>query len=243
VIGVVALGVAAMIGASPAVAADDSRLTVVVVNGNEATSIVAGVPEVGDIPAIRRYGSSGRFAADRRIIAAAARAELASIIETRCPLGPSQCRSENLAIVVDIDDTLLNWYPKFARHDFRLKPSIRQAAVRACSTPVISSVRELVRDAQAAGIGVLIVTGRREPARADTEGCLKRRGVDGFDALVLRTEAQDRLPAVEYKKQAYRALLSQGWLPVLSIGDQVGDLVGETDTARFLLPNPMYVSK
>lgn len=242
-IGTVALGVAVVLGVSAGAAADEARLTTVVVNGNEATTIVAGVPEVGDIPAIRKYGSSGRFTADRRIIAAAARAQLASIIESRCPFGPTQCRSENLAIVVDIDDTLLNWYPKFSRHDFLLKPAGRQAAVRACATPVISPVRELVRDAQTAGIAVLLVTGRREPARADTEDCLKRRGIGEVDALVMRTDAQDRLPAIEYKQQAYRKLLKQGWFPVLSIGDQRGDLVGGTDTSRFLLTNPMYVSR
>jgi hypothetical protein len=37
-----------------------------------------------------------------------------------------------------------------------------------------------------------------------------------------------------------RQLVSAGWRPVLSIGDQVGDVTAASGVAGFLLPNPLY---
>ncbi len=236
------VALAAVLGAATAAHADDSRLATIEVSGHTVTTVIDGVPAVGELTAVRRYGRSGRFAADRRLVAAAARTELASIVEARCPNAPAECRSKRLAIVVDIDDTLLDWYPEYAGHAFTLRPAVRQAAVRSCATPVIASVRSLVRDAQRAGVEVLLVSGRREPVRKVTTECLQRRGITAVGALVLRSESQDALPAAVYKQQAYERLLDEGWEPVLSIGDQQGDLVGGTDTPRFLLPNPLYVA-
>ena len=108
---------------------------------------------------------------------------------------------------------------------------------------MIAPVRALVQQAQRQGVAVLIVSGRRDTVRSATESCLQRRGVRGWDDLVLRTAAQDSLPAATYKKRAVRALMRQGWVPVLSIGDQPGDLAGSTDTDRFLLPNPLYTAR
>jgi hypothetical protein len=233
---VVSVGV---VTAGPATA-DDARLETVTANGYPAVSIVAGVPAVGNGPAIRRYHDSGRFDADRAAVVAAASAELQSIVATSCPAGPAECKGQRLAIVVDIDDTLLDWYPAYARHRFDLPGAIRQAGVRSCVTRAISPTRALVNEAERLGVAVLIVTGRRSPVRAVTKSCLERRGVSGWDALVLRNAKQDRLPAATYKQQAYDSLAASGWNVALSIGDQSADMVGTPDTARFLLPNPLY---
>ena len=241
---VVAL-ICALVACSGTANAQDagSRLGTVRVDGQSATGIIGRQPAVGDGPAIRRYHDSGRFDADRGLVANAARAELGRIVQSLCPDGPDTCRRARAGVVVDIDDTLLDWYPAYARADFDVTASVRQAGVQSCITPAIIPMRALLRDAERLGVAVLLVTGRRNPVRGVTASCLERRGVPGWQALVMRTAAQDALPAAEYKQQAYRQLRAAGWRPVLSIGDQPGDLTGSSTTARFLLPNPLYRSR
>ena len=221
-------------------AAEGVRLEMITVDGFDAIGVVSGVPRVGDGPAIRRYHDSGQFAADRRAVATAAQSTLRTLVDEQCPGGPSDCRAQQLAIVVDVDDTLLDWYAAYARHGFTLSGAARQAGVQACVTPAIVSTRELVEEAQQFGVGVLVVSGRRNAARAATEACLERRGITGWDALVLRTAKQDRLSAATYKKRAVGRLLASGWNIQLTIGDQTADMTGTGNTARFLLPNPLY---
>ncbi len=220
--------------------AEGVRLETISAHGLDAVGVVAGVPEVGDGPAIRRYHDSGRFAQDRAEVAAAAQSTLSAVVSASCPDDPADCRAQKLAIVVDVDDTLLDWYPAYARAGFALSGSARQAGVRACVTPAIVTTRALVDQAQQLGVAVLVVSGRRNPARGATVSCLKSRGVTGWDALVLRTAKQDKLPAAVYKQRAVDRLMSSGWDIVLAIGDQEADLAGTPETARFLLPNPLY---
>ncbi|MDO8307947.1 MAG: HAD family acid phosphatase [Actinomycetota bacterium] len=225
--------------------ADDasSRIGITVVDGRLVTAVIAALPRVGDASAISRYHDSGRFDGDRAGVAQAARTALNLVVAERCPGDPAGCSEQGLAIIVDIDDTLVDWYPQYARAGFSMPSSVRQAAVQSCATPVIAPVRALVQQAQRQGVAVLIVSGRRDTVRAVTESCLERRGVRGWDDLVLRTAAQDALPAATYKRRAARALMQQGWVPVLSIGDQAGDLTGSADTERFWLPNPLYTAR
>ena len=230
----------AVTGSTAVVAVDEARLGPVGIGQRVVTGIVADLPALGDGPAIRRYHRTGQFAADRGLVASAARAALSAEIAAACPAGPAQCEEKRLAIVVDVDDTLLDWYPAYARHGFRLTAVERQARVRACATPVIGAVRDLVRDARTAGVAVLVLSGRRDTVRAVTAACLERRGIPAWQALVLRRPDQDALAASDYKAEAMRQLVSAGWRPVLSIGDQVGDVTAASGVAGFLLPNPLY---
>lgn len=241
----VVLGLTSVVAPPQAAGAGDgsSRIGITVVDGHLVTAVIGAVPTVGDAAGIRRYHDSGRFDADRAAVAQAARAALDLVVADRCPGYPLACAEQGLAIVVDIDDTLVDWYPQYAKAGFALPRAARQAAVQSCATPVIAPVRALVQQAQRQGVAVLIVSGRRDTVRAATESCLRRRGIRGWDDLVLRTAAQDALPAATYKKQAVRALMRQGWVPVLSIGDQAGDLTGSADTERFWLPNPLYTAR
>lgn len=238
-----ALVVGALIASiGPAASADDavSRLQVLWIDGHAVAGVARGVPAVGDGPAIRRYHDSGRFAGDRAAIAIAAQDELIYDVARECPIGPQECRGDRIAIVVDVDDTLLDWYGPYARHGFHLSGTSRQAAVQSCATRVIAPVRALVKRAEALGVSVLIVSGRRERARPATEACLGRRGIAGWSDLVLRRPAEDKLSAAVYKQRAYERFIDAGWDIVLSIGDQRGDLVGTETSGRFLLPNPLY---
>lgn len=232
--------VMAVTGSASVAAMDEARLGQVSNGQRVVTGIVADLPAVGDGPAIRRYHRAGQFEADRGLVASAARETLARAVAAACPSAPELCRALRLAIVVDVDDTLLDWYPAYASHGFRLTPAERQSRVRSCATPVIAAVRDLVSEARTAGVAVLVVTGRREAVRAVTAACLERRGIPAWQALVLREPDQDTLAASDYKRQAVRELMAAGWRPVLSIGDQAGDVAATSAGAGFLLPNPLY---
>lgn len=224
-------------------AASETRLETVAANGSVAVSIVTGVPRVGDRTAIRAYRDSGHFAQDRAAVIAAARSALESGARSECPGGPSECRLKRLAVVVDIDDTLVDWYPTYARTGFEPSHSERQAAVRSCATPVIAPARSLLLAAKRLGLSVVLLSGRRDPARAATRSCLERLDITGWDALILRNARQDRMSAASYKLQAFERISESGWTVVLSMGDQDADMVGTATTARFLLPNPLYRSR
>jgi len=210
--------------------ASGSRLDDITVDGQVVVTVAKGVPAVGDGPAIRRYHDLGRFDADRATVARAASVRLADIVSSTCLEGPDQCRAMRVAMIVDVDDTLLDWYRPYARANFTPSGAVRQSAVHTCAT----------NEAKRLGVAVLVVSGRREPVRSATVSCLKRRGVSEWDALVLRSDAQDDLSAALYKQQAFDALRAEGWLVALNIGDQRADLTGETTTSRYLLPNPLY---
>ena len=71
----------AVTGSTAVVAVDEARLGPVGIGQRVVTGIVADLPALGDGPAIRRYHRTGQFAADRGLVASAARAALSA--ETR----------------------------------------------------------------------------------------------------------------------------------------------------------------
>lgn len=185
------------------------------------------------IRVVRAYRTSGRFLQDQRDVAAAASAWLDTWTSSACH---GSCRP---AIIVDIDDTLLDWYPTFERKDFAPTSAQLAAAHARCTASVIAPVRRLVRSAKAAGVRVVIMTGRRERSRAATSLCLQQKRVP-FDALILRNTREQTLSAAQYKSARRAGLEASGWTIGLSIGDQLSDLAGGHAARGFLMPNPLY---
>ena len=176
---------------------------------------------------IRAYHDSGAWARDRAAVADRALATL----EAWRGANPSAAG----ALVTDLDDTLVSWYRAYDRADFAGK-----APARWCAQPLIRPVARLTAHARALGLRVIVLTGRKETARAPTAECLRRLGI-GFDALVMRERAEEGLTAARWKA-AERARIEASGLPVVvAIGDQASDLAGGHALATFRLPNPMYV--
>src|SRR5262249_1772081 len=102
------LATVAILGLSiPAAAADEARLVTFTLDGHQVVGVL-DVPEVGSFTEVREYHDRGTFDADRAMVAEAASARLAQEVLERCSGDARVCRELRLAIVVDIDDTLVD---------------------------------------------------------------------------------------------------------------------------------------
>ena len=245
-----ALPAAALTGAALPAAALPAEVTPLIVPGTAAPVFGADIhlPPLsqtryydagrGPTRVIREYQSSGRYAQDQQAVAAKAEAFLADWLATTCgDTSQAACRP---VAVFDIDDTLLNWYPVLTAHDFTSTSAQRAAAVKDCTTPAIAPVRALLKKAKVLGADVFLLSGRSEGQRADTEACLRKRGITGWAKLTLRSAKQESLSANGFKSAQRAQWELDGWRLALNIGDQVSDLAGGHAAAGFLLPNPMY---
>lgn len=143
----------------------------------------------------------------------------------------------NLAIVSDIDETLLDNSAELAQ-----APESDHAAffkwVEEGSAPTLKPTAELLASARQQGIAVFLVTGRRERERRATIENLLRDGV-AFDGLYMRANDDNR-PAEQMKTDYRAAIENMGFKIIVSIGDQLSDLWGGHAEDCEKLPNRMY---
>jgi hypothetical protein len=193
---------------------------------NAGASLAAG---------IRSYKASGRYQRDQTSIATDARTYLERWLIT-CQADPS-CTP---AAVFDIDDTLVSTYDVYNRHGFAPTPTQVGAASSACAGQTITPVARLLRVAVESGVDVFLLTGRSEDKRANTESCLRGRGITGWTALTMRSTDEESLRAYAYKSRERGRLVAAGYDIAFSIGDQYSDVSGGYLDRGFVLPNPMY---
>lgn len=232
-----AASLAAALVTTPAVAQERPRITVATGQNlpslGTAESYSAGP---GFAPQITGYQTSGDFARDRARVASRASSFLRTWLRTTCA-DRASCRP---AVVFDIDDTLVSWYPLMSGIDFGSSTAVRAAAIDGCQTPVIRSVAALFSEAKRRDVDVFLITGRKEPDRDSTVACLTSLGLTGWKELILRQPDQYAITAKAYKSAARRDIERRGWRIALSIGDQVSDSSGGATDGAFVLPNPMY---
>ena len=187
---------------------------------------------------IENYHDSGKYAADQQAVATAAGEFLGPWLATTC--GDTSAAACRPAVVFDIDETLLTDYELYAKYGFAPPGNLRRASINACSKAIITPTRTLLRAAQKEGVAVFLVSGRKESTRLATERCLRKRGVTGWQELILRTPSAQSLSNAAFKSRARAGIEAQGWRISFTIGDQLSDLTGGHAAQGFLLPNPMY---
>ena len=199
---------------------------------------------VGDIDPVRAarlrgYYASGAARRDQEALARRARSALTSWSATSCPEGLVACRG---TVVLDIDDTVLDSSAFYASTDPPFTADSRGwAAFRdGCRQQAIPAVRALMRALHDDAWRVVIVTGRSEANRRQTLACLRKRGIVGWDELVMRSSTDANVSATRWKARQRQRLEDQGWLVVASIGDQLSDMSEGPMLMGFLMPNPMY---
>ncbi|HEY9681779.1 MAG TPA: HAD family acid phosphatase [Oculatellaceae cyanobacterium] len=145
--------------------------------------------------------------------------------------------NENLAIVSDIDETVLDNRPilkEFTKDDWpRFFAWIQES--KAEKLPDSAAFLHWAREN---GFYVFFVTGRHEVDRGITIVNLKRQGID-FDGLYLRADGDDRA-AEDYKAETRAKIEKMGFKVVENIGDQYSDLAGGHSLDCQKLPNRMY---
>ena len=184
--------------------------------------------------AVIAYIDSGAYARDLAAASAPARAWIETRAATRQP-------GERLAVVFDIDETVLSNLPHIRAEDFGYNPRDWELWIDSANAPALPAVREVYQVARARDVAVLFLTGRKTPReRAGTEKNLQREGLGDYAALRL-TEAGDPHRTAAARKAAARAAwAAEGWTIIATIGDQDSDLVGGHAERAFKLPNPFY---
>ena len=224
---------------APAAYADDARPIVTVASGQNLPPLVATTTYdagPGLASSINAYQASGRFAKDRSNVVAQAGGFLRGWLRDECA-DRAACKP---AIVFDIDDTLVSWYPLLKTIDFGWNQQVNTAAIDGCLTPKIRSTAALFDEAKRRGVTIFLITGRPEEDRAATIVCLTELGITGYRQLTMRAPDQMSMTAKAYKSAARKGIEDRGYRIALAIGDQVSDSSGGYTDGAFVLPNPMY---
>ncbi len=148
---------------------------------------------------------------------------------------------EKLAMVFDIDETVLSNYPELVKADFAYDSKVFDAWVESAQGPAIAGSLRLYKEAQRLGVSVFFITGRSEGERDATERNLRQQGFQYWKGLTLRSASADSKSVVAYKSAARAQIAAQGYKIVLNVGDQWSDLRGKPE-AEFPVkyPDPFY---
>lgn len=146
----------------------------------------------------------------------------------------------NLAIVLDIDETSISNYDKFAKRDFIATPAQLRQDMLDADSPAIKATLSLYQEALKHGVHVFFVTGRPQQYLEATKANLQRDGYHEWTGLYLRPDTDHQTSIVAFKSKTRALIAKQGYTIVESIGDQYSDLLGGQARRVFKLPNPYY---
>ncbi len=214
------------------------RICPAVVGGILLVSCLVAQPEPLNLSAaksaVREYHASGSYHRDVKRVAGWANAWLEQRAEQRQA-------GERLAVVFDVDETVLSNYPNMVDRDFGYVPSEWTKWVDEAAAPPIKPMRDVYRTARRLGIEVIFLTGRTEPEeRAGTIKNLAEVGMGDY-ALIVFKGATDTAPTAAERKRLRRIQFEEaGWTIIASLGDQGSDLAGGHAERIFKLPNPFY---
>lgn len=190
--------------------------------------------------AIAAYVKSGDY--DRDIAAVAQEAQTWLEQRVAAAKAPGAVGGSKLAIVFDLDETLLSNWPQIRAQDFGYVSAVWDEWVQAGEAPAIEPVRELYRTARRLGVEVFFLTGRRERDRAGTEKNLRAIGCGDYAALIVKPSESKELTG-PFKVAERRKIVAAGYTIIVNIGDQESDLAGGFAERTFKLPNPFYLTQ
>lgn len=184
--------------------------------------------------AVRDYHDSGRYLDDVAQVAEWGK----SWLEKRAA---QRADDERLAVVFDVDETVLSNYPHMDERDFGYVPAEWVDWVDRSAAPPLEAMREVYDTARRLNMAVIFLTGRTTPEERDgTIKNLEQAGMGEFARIIFRG-AEDTAPTAAERKRLRRIQLEEeGWTIVASFGDQGSDLAGGHAERIFKLPNPFY---
>ncbi len=172
-------------------------------------------------------------------------AQYAADLDKACNLAVKFCNeyrqshpeARNLAIVSDLDETLLDnrpFYdncPKFNHKAFH-------EWITGHTAKTLGPTEIFLKQARLNGYAIFFITGRRERDRVATTYNLVKDNVD-YDGLFLKPN-DFKGKAYEYKTNVRKSIEDMGFTIVENIGDQVSDLCGGYSLDCTKLPNKIY---
>lgn len=181
-----------------------------------------------------RYHDLGRYEAQVQHVAGRA----LGYIRKRAASG-----EQNLAVVLDIDDTAISTWGRLIQDDFARKDEMFVRWVGAHNDPPIDPILDLYRQSKELDLKVFFITGRRPPLRERTEQILTAAGYADHDGVFFRPETDKHKSIVPFKSGARKEIIGRGFKIVANIGDQHSDLAGGYAERTFKVPNPFYYTQ
>jgi predicted secreted acid phosphatase len=148
--------------------------------------------------------------------------------------------NKKLAIVSDIDDTVLGSYDVLEKISYGFYMPYFEEAIHKADFPAIKPMYDVMKFAKKNNITVFYVTGRKKVFQEPTEKNLKEQGFDYFETVFYKPADYREKSVVSYKSGVRKQIEAQGYEVVLSIGDQQSDLSGGHAVSTVKLPNYMY---
>jgi predicted secreted acid phosphatase len=154
---------------------------------------------------------------------------------------PPRCHpGERLAVVFDINETVLSNLPVIHAKDFDYNSREWGRLNQKAEAPALPAVKEVFLAAHAADVAVLFLYGREDPRDfAGTAKNLRREGMGDYAVLQLTPAKFKKVSNHDRKTAARAAWEAEGWAIIATIGDQESDL-GPHAERSFKLPNPFY---
>ncbi|KAA8550715.1 hypothetical protein F0562_002399 [Nyssa sinensis] len=148
------------------------------------------------------------------------------------------------AWIFDIDDTLLSTVPYFKKHQYggeKLNVTSLEGWMREGKAPALEHTSKLFHEIKGRGFKIFLISTRKECLREATVDNLIKVGYHGWAGLFLRG-LQDEYKKVEnYKAEARKRLVDEGYRIWGTVGDQWSSFDGHPTAKRaFKLPNSLY---
>ncbi|WP_419418947.1 HAD family acid phosphatase [Legionella sp. D16C41] len=147
---------------------------------------------------------------------------------------------QQLALVLDIDETSLSNYEKLVRRGFIGSQDVIHKEILAADSAPIKPMLSLYNDALKYGVKVFFVTGRSQSECRATEKNLLIAGYKDWAGLYCKPDNYALPSIVNFKAKTRKLITEQGYTVVATIGDQYSDLLGGYAKKEFKLPNPFY---
>ncbi len=185
---------------------------------------------------LQSYHDTGAYNKEIADVAEQAKA----YINARAQTNAKAKNPAKLAIVLDIDETIISSYDGILKRRFCDDKQGFDKDVKRGNLPAIPPMLELYKDARNQHVAIFLVTGRGPSYRKVTESNLKHAGYTTWSGIFFRPKEDIAKSVVPYKAQVRANITGQGYTIVASIGDQDSDLAGGYAEKTFKLPNPYY---
>jgi predicted secreted acid phosphatase len=144
---------------------------------------------------------------------------------------------ENIAIVSDIDETLLDNREGLAKlSEFDYSQFIDW--INKANAPTLKPTAQFLKWARKNNFAIFLITGRKENERLPTIVNLLRRDI-AYDGLYMRPN-DNHDSADVFKSQIRQKIEKTGFKIIVNIGDQISDLLGGSALDCEKLPNKIY---
>ncbi|GMN53330.1 hypothetical protein TIFTF001_022469 [Ficus carica] len=148
------------------------------------------------------------------------------------------------AWIFDIDDTLLSTVPFYKKNGYggeKLNLTTFEEWLSQGKATALDYSLKLFNDIKSRGLKIFLISSRREHLRSATIDNLVNVEYHGWTRLILRSPEDEWKSVQEYKAEARKQLISEGYRIWGILGDQYSSIQGLPTVKRtFKLPNPLY---